>query len=100
MSGEEIPPRKASALADKYLSFLNLAPGVLELIGEEGVLVKVDEDGKEVGVATDAEKGEAAEGADVPVARTASDYSYSASKYAGKGYRIIGDAGGTPVFFL
>jgi len=48
--------------------------------------VKVGEDGKEV---DGEENGET----DIPTARTASDYSYSASRYAGPGYRIIGDAG-------
>ncbi|TCD62537.1 hypothetical protein EIP91_006764 [Steccherinum ochraceum] len=85
VTGEELPPRKASALAERYLSFLHLAPGVVELIGD-GELVKVDEGGEEESV----EEGGAH---DTPTARSASDYSYSASVYAGNGYRIVGDAG-------
>ncbi|KAH8087882.1 FAD/NAD(P)-binding domain-containing protein [Cristinia sonorae] len=84
----QIPSRKASALSDRYLSFLQLAPAVLELIGEEGVLVKVGEDGAE-----ETEENIFKSSIPTPTARTASDYSYSATKYAGKGYRVIGDAG-------
>jgi hypothetical protein len=32
--------------------------------------------------------------ADLAAVRTASDYSYSASSYAGENYRIVGDAAG------
>ncbi|OBZ69478.1 Tryptophan 2-halogenase [Grifola frondosa] len=67
--------RVSSTLAERYLSFLPLAPGVVSLIGEgELVTVKTDE------------------GEEPPVARSASDYSYSASDYAGPGFRF-GDAG-------
>ncbi|OCH92024.1 FAD/NAD(P)-binding domain-containing protein [Obba rivulosa] len=70
--------KNSSNLADRYLSFLQLAPGVLELIGDgELVRVQSEEDPDE----------------DAPVARSASDYSYSADRYAGPGYRIVGDAG-------
>lgn len=102
ITGEEIPSRKADALADRYLSFLQLAPGVLELLGEHGVLVKVGEDGIEHsvdGVDTDSEDGRDDKSNAVPTTRTASDYSYSATHYAGNGYRIIGDAGGMTVLF-
>lgn len=58
----------ASALATRYLSNLNFAPGVVRLVGE-GELV----------------------GGSI---KTASDFSYSASSYAGQNYRIVGDAGG------
>ncbi|GBE80947.1 FAD/NAD-P-binding domain-containing protein [Sparassis latifolia] len=68
----------SSTLADRYLSFLELAPGVVDLIGD-GELMKVCEDGLNE--------------AEVPFARSASDYSYSADTYAGEGWRIIGDAG-------
>ena len=74
-----ISARTASTLADRYVSFLQLAPGVLDLVGDgELVAVKTDEDEEEP-----------------PVARTASDYSYSASEYGGPGFRLVGDAGGT-----
>ncbi|PIL36293.1 hypothetical protein GSI_01956 [Ganoderma sinense ZZ0214-1] len=69
----------ASTLASRYVSFLQLAPGVLDLIGDgELVTVKTDEDDSEE---------------ESPVARSASDYSYSATEYAGPGFRLVGDAG-------
>ena len=78
-----ISAHTASTLTDRYVSFLQLCPTILGLIGDgELVAVKSDED-------EDAET----EG---PLARSASDYSYSASDYAGPGWRIVGDAGGTP----
>ena len=74
-----ISARTASTLAERYVSFIQLAPGVLDLIGDgELVAVKTDEDDEE----------------ESPVARSASDYSYSATEYAGPGFRLVGDAGG------
>ena len=58
-----------STLTARYLSSLTLAPGVVNLITQSGIL----------------------EGGSV---KSASDFSYSANSYAGPGYRIIGDAGG------
>ncbi|KAI0743665.1 hypothetical protein C8Q80DRAFT_855359 [Daedaleopsis nitida] len=75
-----ISARTASTLTDRYVSFLQLAPGVLELIG----------DGELVSVQTDQEKEN---GEEPPIARSASDYSYSAPEYGGTGFRIVGDAG-------
>ncbi|CDO75697.1 hypothetical protein BN946_scf184585.g10 [Trametes cinnabarina] len=76
---DSLSARASSTLAERYLSFLQLAPGVLELIGDgELVALKTDEDDDEP------------EG---PMARTASDYSYSATEYAGQGWRVVGDAG-------
>ena len=75
-----ISARTASTLAERYVSFIQLAPGVLDLIGDgELVAVKTDEDSEEE---------------ESPVARSASDYSYSATEYAGPGFRLVGDAGG------
>ncbi|EJF65204.1 FAD/NAD(P)-binding domain-containing protein [Dichomitus squalens LYAD-421 SS1] len=74
-----ISARTASTLAGRYVSFLQLAPGVLDLIG----------DGELVAVKTDEDDGEE----EPPVARSASDYSYSATEYAGPGFRLVGDAG-------
>lgn len=68
--------RMHSTLADRYLTFLHLAPGVQALIGEDAQLEHVQD-----------ENGEA------PAARSASDFSYSAEEYAGDGWRIVGDAG-------
>lgn len=71
--------RTSSTLAERYLGMLPLAPGVVELIGD-GELVSVGEEGMD-------EEG--------PAVKSASDYSYSADTYAGPGWRVIGDAGGT-----
>ncbi|KAG6837830.1 hypothetical protein H0H93_016198 [Arthromyces matolae] len=57
-----------SKIVSFYLSNLVLAPGVTRLITSKGKLV----DGN---------------------VKTASDFSYSASSYAGNNYRIVGDAG-------
>ncbi|EIW62958.1 FAD/NAD-P-binding domain-containing protein [Trametes versicolor FP-101664 SS1] len=77
---DTLSARTSSTLAERYLSFLELAPGVLDLIGDgELVSLKTDEDDDE--------------DAEIPVARSASDYSYSASHYAGPGWRLVGDAG-------
>ncbi|OSD04122.1 FAD/NAD(P)-binding domain-containing protein [Trametes coccinea BRFM310] len=76
---DSLSARTSSTLAERYLSFLQLAPGVLDLIGDgELVALKTDEDDDEP------------EG---PLARSASDYSYSATEYAGPGWRLVGDAG-------
>lgn len=79
----------SSSLDNRYLTMLDLAPGVLELIAD-GVLVSVrngeeDEARKEAGIQGEDEG---------PMARTASDFSYSADRYAGERWRVIGDAGG------
>jgi hypothetical protein len=58
----------APSARDFYLEQLKLAPGLLEIISKDGKLAS-----------------------DV---KSASDYSYSATSYAGEGYRIVGDAGG------
>ncbi|KAH9174675.1 hypothetical protein EDB89DRAFT_458615 [Lactarius sanguifluus] len=57
----------------RYLSALDLAPGVRQLQGPDGVMVRGESESDTV--------------------RTASDYSYSASYYAGGNFRIVGDAG-------
>ncbi|KAI8992929.1 FAD/NAD-P-binding domain-containing protein [Trametes punicea] len=77
---DSLSARTSSTLAERYLSFLQLAPGVVDLIG----------DGELVSLKTDEDDDEAAEG---PMARSASDYSYSAAEYAGPGWRLVGDAG-------
>lgn len=63
------PNAADSSFVARYLANLALAPGVLNLITENG---KMDEGS----------------------VKNASDFSYSAPEYAGTGYRIIGDAGG------
>ncbi|CAL1711240.1 unnamed protein product [Somion occarium] len=91
--------RKTSSLAERYLTFLHLAPGVLELIGEEGKLVEVREDYERTGPSASGSSGPTKEKAgqtqskEIPIARSASDFSYSAGRYAGNGWRVIGDAG-------
>lgn len=57
----------------RYLSALDLAPGVKQLLGPDGVMLRGESESDTV--------------------RTASDYSYSASCYAGEYFRLVGDAG-------
>ncbi|KAJ7215671.1 hypothetical protein B0H12DRAFT_1241973 [Mycena haematopus] len=70
---DEVSRVKKSALkgpdANKthYLTLLNLAPGIIRLLGDAKLADEV---------------------------KSAADYSYSASQYAGPNYRITGDAGG------
>ena len=77
-----LPPTGTSAsaqstLAERYLTFLHLAPGVQALMGEGAELIRVED-----------------ENGNAPAARSASDFSYSAEEYAGCGWRVVGDAGG------
>lgn len=67
-----------SSMVSRYRSYLHLAPHLLKLIGD-GTLVSKSPEANE------------------PLIRSASDFSYSADKYAGDGYRIAGDAGGMSV---
>jgi hypothetical protein len=64
-----------NSLVEFYLEALNGAPEVKSLVGE-GIMSNIASDGG------------------LPAVITASDYSYSASSYAGENYRIVGDAGG------
>lgn len=65
-------PKENNSLKAHYLEQLELAPDIIAMIGE-GTLV-LGEDG--------------------PTIRSASDYSYAASYYAGPHYRLAGDAAG------
>ncbi|EEB95320.1 hypothetical protein MPER_05724, partial [Moniliophthora perniciosa FA553] len=64
------PNPTSSTMTARYLSNLSLAPGLVKLITEKGRM-------------------------DVGSVKSASDFSYSAPSYAGNGYRIVGDAGGS-----
>ncbi|KAF8891751.1 FAD/NAD(P)-binding domain-containing protein [Infundibulicybe gibba] len=63
-------PKENNSLTTHYLEQLQFAPDIIALIGE-GTLNKIDNG---------------------PTIRSASDYSYSASSYAGPRYRLAGDA--------
>ena len=66
-----------SALAgaeQRYLKAVDLSPGVKRLLGSESVMLRGESESDTV--------------------RTASDYSYSASSYAGENFRLVGDAAG------
>jgi hypothetical protein len=66
-----------SALAgaeQRYLKVLDLTPGVKRLLGSACVMLRGESESDTV--------------------RTASDYSYSASSYAGENFRVVGDAAG------
>ncbi|KAA1472988.1 FAD/NAD(P)-binding domain-containing protein, partial [Dentipellis sp. KUC8613] len=60
-------------LTTRYLTALDLAPGVRKLVGRNGPIDSTTDRDETV--------------------RTASDYSYSAGTYGGEGWRVIGDAG-------
>ena len=66
-----------SSSTQRYLETLELAPGLRELLGDAKLIDHLGSDG---------DNGS--------LVHTASDYSYSADRYAGDGWRIIGDAGG------
>ena len=71
------PSDSWSALAgaeQRYLKALDLTPGVKRLLGSESVMLRGESESDTV--------------------RTASDYSYSASSYAGEKFRVVGDAAG------
>ena len=70
-------PSDVSLSTQRYLETLELAPGLKKLLGD-GKLVDHLGSG-------DGNRG---------FVHTASDYSYSADRYAGDGWRVIGDAGG------
>ena len=70
-------PSNVSTSTQRYLETLQLAPGLKKLLG----------DGKLIDhLGSDHENGS--------LVHSASDYSYSADRYAGDGWRVIGDAGG------
>lgn len=70
----ETAGKQDATLEDFYLQELELAPTLREIMTPKAELVQVGKDG----------------GAHV---KQASDYSYSATAYAGPGYRMAGDAG-------
>jgi len=65
----------ASGTEQRYLKALDLAPTLKQLMGPKAKLQRGDPDSETV--------------------RTASDYSYSATSYAGERFRLAGDAAGT-----
>ena len=70
-------PSSVSSSTHRYLETLELAPGLKKLLGDGRLVdhLASDDDNRSL-------------------VHTASDYSYSADRYAGNGWRIIGDAGG------
>jgi flavine halogenase len=61
-------------LEDFYLDQIKFAPDCVSFMTEKRELVKVGKDGG-------------------PHVKQAADYSYTATHYAGPGYRMVGDAG-------
>lgn len=70
-------PSNVSPSTQRYLETLEFAPGLKKLLGEGKLANHLGSNGD----------GRS-------LVHTASDYSYSADKYAGNGWRVIGDAGG------
>jgi hypothetical protein len=73
----------------RYIACLALAPGLQELLGD-GELVPGGHPSN-----LTREFDASLTSAEDSTVRSASDFSYSAHSYAGPGYRIVGDAGGT-----
>ncbi|KIM75794.1 hypothetical protein PILCRDRAFT_98861 [Piloderma croceum F 1598] len=78
------------SLTSRYRSYLPLAPGLLELIGDGVLTTKpVSPPNSPNGSDSTANDFRSKE----PLVKSATDFSYSADQYAGHGYRIVGDAG-------
>lgn len=78
------------SLTVRYRSYLSLAPGLFELLGDGVLTTKpVSPPNSPGGVDLKANDFKSNE----PLVKSATDFSYSADRYAGNGYRIVGDAG-------
>jgi len=71
-SSSHNPSTNSLSAEQRYLKGLDLVPGIKRLLGSKGKMAR----------------GEG----ELSTVRTASDYSYSASSYAGEYYRMVGDA--------
>ena len=78
------------SLTTRYRSYLALAPGTLELIGD-GVLTNKPASPPNSPNGTDSVGNDFK--CNEPLVKSATDFSYSADQYAGNGFRIVGDAG-------
>jgi flavine halogenase len=78
------------SLTSRYRSYLSLAPGLLELIGD-GVLATKPVSPPNSPNGSDSTVNDFK--SNEPLVKSATDFSYSADQYAGNGYRIVGDAG-------
>ncbi|KZP19599.1 FAD/NAD(P)-binding domain-containing protein [Athelia psychrophila] len=82
------PDSPSPSLTARYRSYLSLAPGTLELIGDGVLTTKpVSPPNSPNGPSEKEFKS------NEPLVKCATDFSYSADRYAGNGYRIVGDAG-------
>ncbi|KAJ4483596.1 FAD binding domain-containing protein [Lentinula aciculospora] len=88
------PSSSEFSLVSRYLSNLHLAPGVVRLLCGKDVCHSADETSKpELKIPVNEEKSQMQAELEPGSVRSASDFSYSAPSYAGKGFRIVGDAG-------
>ncbi|KAJ3748547.1 hypothetical protein DFH05DRAFT_1473118 [Lentinula detonsa] len=85
-------PRESS-LVSRYLSNLHLAPGVIRLLCGEDVCHLANAMPNSEQNPVEEQKLHMQAELEQGSVRSASDFSYSAPSYAGKGFRIIGDAG-------
>ncbi|KAJ3785939.1 FAD binding domain-containing protein [Lentinula aff. detonsa] len=85
-------PRESS-LVSRYLSNLHLAPGVIRLLCGEDVCHLANAMPSSEQNPVEEQKLHMQAELEQGSVRSASDFSYSAPSYAGKGFRIIGDAG-------
>jgi len=70
-------PSDVSSSTQRYLDTLELAPGLKKLLGDGRLVDHLGSGGD-----------------NKSLVHTASDYSYSADRYGGDGWRVVGDAGG------
>lgn len=82
------------SLVGRYLANLRLAPGVARLLCGKDVVHNGSDSEHEIHVPIEEEILHQQAKLEPGSVRSASDFSYSAPNYAGKGFRIVGDAGG------
>ncbi|KAJ3931130.1 MAG: FAD binding domain-containing protein [Lentinula lateritia] len=81
------------SLVGRYLANLRLAPGVARLLCGKDVVHNGSDSEHEIHVPIEEEILHQQAKLEPGSVRSASDFSYSAPNYAGKGFRIVGDAG-------
>lgn len=77
------------SLTERYRSFIDLAPGVKDLIGTGTLTVKPTSPPNSPAFYSSIDNAP-----NEPLVKSASDFSYSSPSHAGKFYRVVGDAGG------
>ncbi|KAJ3808325.1 FAD binding domain-containing protein [Lentinula aff. lateritia] len=86
-------PQHECSLVGRYLVNLRLAPGVARLLCGKDVVLNGSDSEHEIQTPIEEEILHQQAKLEPGSVRSASDFSYSAPNYAGKGFRIVGDAG-------